>query len=146
MLLSAAAGLCNWQSSYLVWSCLHQTMAEVERSESNGSLDSARSSADEEPQQVEVEVGKFAEILEGQKWVRSLLYKSEPGKDHFTAWGEAKMVGVISIKAMALNHQALELAALWWCPLFDFPQCIPVQVMRQEVGFWGTPDFMLSYC
>ncbi|CAK9074714.1 unnamed protein product [Durusdinium trenchii] len=126
-------------------------MAEVERSESNGSLDSARSSADEEPQQVEVEVGKFAEILEGQKWVRSLLYKSEPGKDHFTAWGEAKMVGVISIKAMALNHQALELAALWWCPLFDFPQCIPVQVMRQEeprlerffsilAEHWGIPE------
>ena len=84
--------------------------------------------------------GALADALEAECSIRRALLSE--GQNHLTRWPNKDAVGVKSVKAMALNPQALLRIAELWCPLTAYPRSVPVALMRDEVRghFFATQN------
>lgn len=76
--------------------------------------------------------GKLAEAFEDKKCLRRRAKDDE--YPHMTRWLNLKATNVPSVKAMSLNHTALECLAEWWCPTIPYPKAVPIDLLRREVG------------
>ena len=92
-------------------------------------------SADQDPQPV---LGVLAGMLEEMPSIRRALLRDH--HQHFTKWPDQNTVGVKSMKAMALNPDALLCVAHWWCPLTSYPRPLKIGPMREEVGLEEKPN------
>lgn len=53
-----------------------------------------------------------------------------------TRWVTPKAKGIPSVKAMALNHHALELVAHWHCPKHDYPKTVCIDDVRTQARYF----------
>ena len=70
----------------------------------------------------------LADMWESQQVIRNRLLHDK----HFTAWVNDDAVGVKSVKAMSLNHVALEVLAKYWCPQHAAVTAVKIGVCRTE--------------
>ena len=92
-------------------------------------MDSARSLS------THVERGHLARMLEEDQAIRQRLL--EQPRQVLLRWPSAKATGVASVKAMVLNHRALEIVGAWWTACVEYPKTVPIDVMRDEAA-WGA--------
>lgn len=92
--------------------------------------------------------GALAGMLEELPSIRRALLRDH--HPHFTKWPNQNSVGVKSMKAMALNPDALLAGAHWWCPLTRYPRPLKIG-LRDEVGVEEKKpiilnDALLKFC
>ncbi len=86
------------------------------------------------------EVGCLADMLEGQQVIRNRMLTSG-NAEYLTRWVNGNAIGVKSVRAMTLNHIALETVAGWWCPQFPtMVTCVKINPLRDEVGLKEIPN------
>lgn len=60
---------------------------------------------------------------------------------YFTRWVNDNAIGVKSVRAMTLNHIALETLAGWWCSQFPtMVTSVKINPLRDEVGVKEIPN------
>lgn len=85
--------------------------------------------ADDEQEEVQqVEPGALADELIKSKLLRGRIKE----KGFMTRWVTPAATGVASVKAMSLNHVALEFVARWHCPQYGYPKMVPIDSLRDE--------------
>ena len=57
------------------------------------------------------------------------------GQKSFLQWPSDKHVGVISFETMGRNGAFLEKVLKIWCPQLQEPKTVPIDSLRDEVGF-----------
>lgn len=85
--------------------------------------------------------GPLAPLLENRKVIRNRLLKDS----QMTAWLNPRAVGVKSVKAMALNSEALEVVASWWCPNFPVATALRIGYVRPEAHVHPTTEGLSQY-
>ena len=87
------------------------------------------------------EAGSLSAALEAQHSLRQRMLRV----GQLTQWLNDKAIGIKSVKAMALNHVALEVVADWWCRQYPtMVTAIKINEIRAEVGNpKQTPDAKL---
>ena len=70
----------------------------------------------------------LAYMWESQQVIRNRLLTGA----HFTRWVNDDAIGVKSVKAMSLNHVALEVLARFWCPQHPYPTAVKIDMCRKE--------------
>ena len=81
--------------------------------------------------------GTLAGLWEQQQSIRNRLL-TEP---HFTRWLNDDALGVKSVKAMSLNHVALEVMAEHLCPQSPYVLSAKIGFCRSEVRGFQSVDF-----
>ena len=61
------------------------------------------------------------------------LRQTALSEGHFTKWGSEQQIGVRSVANMRLNAVALVVVAKWWCPRWQYPKSLTINLCRQEV-------------
>ena len=79
------------------------------------------------------EAGALGDMWASKKILRNRVL--EKGHKRMTRWLKVAATGIPSVKAMSLNHVALECIASWYCPTQPFPKMINVDIMRDEADF-----------
>lgn len=85
---------------------------------------------------VEEDVAPEAGAL-GDAWASKKILRNratEKGFRYMSRWLN-KATGIPSVKAMSLNHIALECIASWYCPTKPFPRMVNIDTMRDEADF-----------
>ena len=72
--------------------------------------------------------------METSKLLRARLH--DPPESRLPRWIKKEATGIPSVKAMSLNHTALELLATWHCPRVPYTKMINVDVLRKEASGW----------
>ena len=70
----------------------------------------------------------LAHMWESQQVVRNRLLTG----GHFTRWVNDDAIGVKSVKAMSMNHVALEVLARFWCPQHSVAIAVKIDMCRKE--------------
>ena len=78
--------------------------------------------------EVDAAHSSLAYMWESQQVIRNRLFTG----GHFTKWVNDDAVGVKSVKAMSLNHVALEVLARFWCPQFSAATAVKIDMCRDE--------------
>ena len=77
------------------------------------------------------EPGSLAAALEAQHSLRQRMLKV----GQLTQWLNDQAIGIKSVKAMSLNHVALEVVADWWCRQYPtMVTALKITELRAEVG------------
>ena len=74
--------------------------------------------------------GLLAAMLDDRPALRHRLL--EKPAQILTRWTNEKAVGLPSVKAMCLNHEALEVLASWWTEACPFVKTVPLDAVRDE--------------
>ena len=85
-------------------------------------------SGDEQEGGQEVAPGDLSDELIKCKLLRTRIKE----KGFMTRWPKKEATGVPSVKAMSLNHVALEYVARWHCPQHPYPKMVPIDLIRYE--------------
>ena len=94
----------------------------------------AMAASDEAPR-VQAWPAKFelAKLWEADGLIRATW---RVNKFKLLCWVKPTLVGVASLRALALNKKAVELALLTWTSFATMPKSPPVDWLKQEAGHW----------
>lgn len=97
-----------------------------------------------EPAEPAPEAGALGDEWASKKILRNRVM--EKGYKHMTRWLKKAATGIPSVKAMSLNHVALECIASWYCPTQPYPKMINVDIMRDEADFVKPSAITMVIC
>ena len=78
----------------------------------------------------------LAELVESESSIRNRMRDPVEG-GCITRWPRPELVGVPSVKSMALNVVALEAIARWWTINSPTPSVVPIDEMRTQARIWS---------
>ena len=73
----------------------------------------------------------FATALEENKTIRELF---RTNKNQLLCWPSPQLVGVASLRALAMNVDVVKIALEIWGEFQDFPKAMQVDWLKQEAG------------
>ena len=92
------------------------------------------------PKRIDADLGGFCNLLDKSENIRG--FALEHGK--ILSWPTPAQNGVMSFDNLAGNHEVIKLLIDHWASQFDKPIMVPVDAIKDEVGYIETKPHVLK--